>query len=207
MRSQIHRDAAPQTVKRSSSDDFTFVDSVDLSRFSSRAHEWRGEASLSIGRYPCDGSPVRRPPPTVDGSTLWLSLPLLLTYVSAGAVILSVPKDAPNIHTAVALARDGDIIELADGVYVDSGNRNVEFGGKLLTIRSANGPANCVIDRQFLGRAFRAIATEPLRATLEGLTITHGFASGTNQRGGAIEFAAGRISTGSAAAWLPSCLA
>ncbi|MCA9284605.1 MAG: hypothetical protein KDA22_05300 [Phycisphaerales bacterium] len=119
---------------------------------------------------------------------------LLLTFapaleVAAGTIV--VPDDAPSIQAAVTLASDGDVIELAAGVYTGPGNRNVELQGKLLTIRSVAGAATCTIDCQYLGRAFRAIAGEPMGTTLEGLTITHGHVGGTNQQAGAVEVAEG----------------
>ena len=39
----------------------------------------------------------------------------------------------------------GDEVEVADGMYTGVGNRDLDFGGKLITVRSANGPDNCII--------------------------------------------------------------
>jgi hypothetical protein len=63
--------------------------------------------------------------------------------------------DFPDIQSAVAGAADGDEILLDDGVFSGSGNTNVSFLGKAITIRSASGNAStCSIDPRFSARAF-----------------------------------------------------
>ncbi|RLG23089.1 hypothetical protein DRN85_10025, partial [Methanosarcinales archaeon] len=42
--------------------------------------------------------------------------------------------------------RPGDIVVAANGVYTGQGNRDLDFHGKLITVRSEFGPANCTID-------------------------------------------------------------
>lgn len=55
--------------------------------------------------------------------------------------------DFPTIQEAIDAAEESDIIELVDGVYVGTGNRDVDFRGKSLTLRSQSGdPEACVID-------------------------------------------------------------
>ena len=55
--------------------------------------------------------------------------------------------DFPTIQAAISGAMNGDVIELADGIYVGAGNRDVDFMGKAVTVRSeAGNPDLCIID-------------------------------------------------------------
>ncbi len=57
--------------------------------------------------------------------------------------------DFATIQDAIDGANIGDVIELADGVFVGAGNRNISYNGKAITIRSQSGePETCVIDVQ-----------------------------------------------------------
>ncbi len=90
-----------------------------------------------------------------------------------------------TIQAALAAARHYDTILVADGTYKGAGNKNLDFGGKLVTLRSENGPDTCVIDCEGSGRGFYFHNGEGADAVLEGLTITNGYVSGAD-RGGAI---------------------
>ena len=68
---------------------------------------------------------------------------------------------------------DGDTVLVLDGEYTGVGNYNLDFGGRLITVRSANGAASCVIDCQGLGRGFYFHNDETAAAVVEGLTITN----------------------------------
>ncbi|HVP11760.1 MAG TPA: M28 family peptidase, partial [Phycisphaerae bacterium] len=63
-------------------------------------------------------------------------------------------------------------IIVADGVYTGTGNKDLDFGGKPVTVRSASGAANCVIDCQGAGRGFYFHSQESLAARVDGFTIT-----------------------------------
>jgi hypothetical protein len=87
--------------------------------------------------------------------------------------------DFQTIQEAINAAQDGDVIELCDGVYAGDGNRDVEFLGKAITVRSQSGdPQNCVVDCGSLGRGFRFIAGEGPGSVLEAITIVGGLARG-----------------------------
>ncbi len=45
-----------------------------------------------------------------------------------------------TIQGAIDLASDGDTIIIGDGIYTGTGNRDIDFDGKSVTIRSENGP-------------------------------------------------------------------
>ncbi len=92
-----------------------------------------------------------------------------------------------NIQTAIDHAVDTDEVVVADGTYTGPGNRDLDFGGKLITVRSANGPANCIIDSQGSEgdshRGFYFHSGETAQAVVKGFTITNG--AGTFQYDGA----------------------
>ncbi len=87
--------------------------------------------------------------------------------------------DFPNIQAAVDSVVTGDVIELADGVFRGRGNRDIDYLGKNVTIRSRSGdPLRCIIDCQGSEmrphRGFNFRSREEGTAILEGVTITNG---------------------------------
>ena len=94
---------------------------------------------------------------------------------STRADTLYVPGEYTTIQAAIDAAVNGDTVELADGTYTGSGNRDLDFGGRLITVRSANGPENCIIDCEDDGRGFYFHSGETADATVEGFTISNGF--------------------------------
>ncbi|MBN2210059.1 MAG: right-handed parallel beta-helix repeat-containing protein [Sedimentisphaerales bacterium] len=96
--------------------------------------------------------------------------------------------DYPTIQAAITAASNNDIIELTDGTFSGSGNYNIDFLGKAITVRSQSGNAeDCIIDCQELGRGFLFITDEDATSVLEGVTITHGIATGgVNGYGGGV---------------------
>ncbi len=77
-------------------------------------------------------------------------LTMLLPTV-AGAAVYRVNTDGSgdfeSIGEALATAISSDVIELSDGTFSGTANRNLEFSGKAITLRSASGnPQACVID-------------------------------------------------------------
>jgi hypothetical protein len=86
----------------------------------------------------------------------------------------------PTIQEAISASVDGDVIELADGTYTGTGNRDVYFFGKAVTVRSESGnPVSCIIDCQgAVGdyhRAFNFLNNEQSQSVLQNLTITGGY--------------------------------
>ncbi len=105
---------------------------------------------------------------------------------SAGATTYVVKADGsgafPTIQDAVTASADGDTIELADGTFVGDGNRDIDFLGRAVTLRSQSGDAGaCVIDcggsESDPHKAFFLDSGEGQNAVLEGLTITHAYGS------------------------------
>ena len=87
-----------------------------------------------------------------------------------------------TIQAGVDSAGPGDVVVVADGRYSGPGNRDIRISDVSITVRSANGAANCIIDCENLGRGFilDQIAGEPV--VVEGFTIMRG----VGRRGGGI---------------------
>ncbi len=120
---------------------------------------------------------------------------LWVAGVCGGAVIRVAADgsgDYPTIQAAIDAAVNGDEIILGDGRYIGLGNREMDFLGKALKLRSENGAANCVIDCQAHytnpRRALTFQSGEDANSVLEGLTFEDGYAFRENgYKGGAIK--------------------
>jgi hypothetical protein len=87
------------------------------------------------------------------------------------------PFDA--IQEAINAAWNGDTVIVLGGIYYGTGNRDIDFYGKAITVRSENGTENCIIDCQGTvseqHRAFNFHNGEGANSVLQGLTITNGY--------------------------------
>ena len=103
---------------------------------------------------------------------------ILVVILSTSAVVfadtISVPGDYPTIQAGIDAAAPGDTVMVADGVYTRYGNRNIEFNGKAVLLRSANGPENCVIDCEMGGIGFYFMSGEGPATEVRGFTIRNG---------------------------------
>jgi len=107
---------------------------------------------------------------------------LSTTFSSSEARTIYVDDDGPadfnTIQAAINDANDGDTIIVADGTYTGDGNRDIDFLGKAITLRSENGPQNCIIDCQGSSsnphRGFTFHSGEGPNSVLAGFTITNG---------------------------------
>jgi hypothetical protein len=88
--------------------------------------------------------------------------------------------DYPTIQGAILAAEEGDTIWLADGTFMGEGNRNIDFLGKAITVRSQSGyPEDCIIDPEGTYgqpglRAFDFQANEGPESIVRDITIMHG---------------------------------
>ncbi len=95
--------------------------------------------------------------------------------------------DFPTIQAAIDAVTDGDVIELTDGTFTGNGNRDIDYLGRAITVRSQSGnPELCVIDCQGSEtaprRAFHFHSWEAEGSILEGVTIRNGH----REKGGGI---------------------
>jgi hypothetical protein len=112
-----------------------------------------------------------------------VALLLFLTAMPAGAAVLVVRPDGtgdyPTIQPAIGATVAGDIVELTDGTFAGDGNRDLDFLGKAIVVRSASGdPATCILDCGGSAiephRAFHFHNGETAAAEVTGLTLTGG---------------------------------
>jgi len=113
---------------------------------------------------------------------------LLLTLASAvtGRTIYvddDGPADFNNIQAAIDNSDDGDIVITKPGRYTGPGNCDIDFKGRAITVRSQNGPENCIIDCQKTGRGFFFHSGEDANSIIDGFTITNSWWSGISCRG------------------------
>ena len=128
-----------------------------------------------------------------------IRLAILITLLAAGttaARIVTVDNDGPadfnNVQTAINEAMNGDTVEIQPGTYTGNGNRDIDFLGKAITVRSADPTdgdvvAETVIDCQGTAddehRGFYFHSGEDSDSVLSGITVINGYA----YRGGGIE--------------------
>jgi hypothetical protein len=109
-------------------------------------------------------------------SIVGLVIVLFGTTTSFGKTI-HVPSDSSTIQGGINGAVDGDTVLVADGIYTGLGNKNVDFKGKAITVRSENGPDTTVIDCGGEGRGFFFHRGEDEDSRVCGFTIRHGLVS------------------------------
>lgn len=51
-----------------------------------------------------------------------------------------------TIQAGIDVASSGDEVIVADAVYSGTGNNNIRYYGKAITVRSSGGPENCIVD-------------------------------------------------------------
>ncbi len=89
-----------------------------------------------------------------------------------------VPSQYATIQAGIDAAQTGDTVLVADGTYTGTGNRQLTFRGKAITVRSAsNNPAGCILDIQGL-RGVLFNSRETSASVLSGFTIKNGGGSG-----------------------------
>ncbi|MBU1947093.1 MAG: right-handed parallel beta-helix repeat-containing protein, partial [Candidatus Eisenbacteria bacterium] len=117
--------------------------------------------------------------------------------VSCGPMVYSVEAggggDYATIQAAIDAAVWGGIVELGDGTYTGDGNRDLDFYGKRLTVRSASdNPNACIIDCEgsygSSHRGFQFQMYEDSTSVIRGVTISNGY---TLSAGGAIRCTGG----------------
>ena len=101
---------------------------------------------------------------------------------------IHVPDDFATIQDAIDNASDGDIIEVGPRTYTGDGNRDIDFRGKAITVRSSNGPDETTIDCTGSEghRGFYFRRNEGSDSVLRGFKIIGATAPGSDGIGGGI---------------------
>jgi hypothetical protein len=93
-----------------------------------------------------------------------------------------VPLQFPTIQSAINASYNGDTIIVLDGTYTGDGNRDIDFDGRAITLKSENGPESCIIHcegtEQYPRRGFYFHSGEYSQSVVEGFTITGGWQCG-----------------------------
>ena len=97
-----------------------------------------------------------------------------------------------TIQMGVDAASDGDAVLVAPGTYTGDGNRDISLFGRIITLRSTEGPDATTIDIEggptAIHRGFFLIHGESNETVIEGFTIKNGYligdTGGTGPAGG-----------------------
>ena len=89
------------------------------------------------------------------------------------AADLLVPAEYLTIQSAINAATTGDVVVVSDGIY----NELIRFNGKAITVRSAGGAANAIIDGGQLGTPVKFVGSESPASVLDGFTVRNGKAA------------------------------
>ena len=133
-------------------------------------------------------------------ATLTSAVVVFVALVAAPAsadthvVLANGSGDFPNVQAAIDAATGGDIIELGDGTFDGVGNRDIDFSGKAITIRSqSDDPSACVFElgatQSVPYRGFIFQSGEGASSVLRGVTVSNGYVyitSGEEEGGGGI---------------------
>jgi hypothetical protein len=120
-------------------------------------------------------------------TVLFLIVPAFVLH----AATIHVPSEQPTIQAGIDAAVSGDTVLVADGTYTGDGNRDIDFLGKAITVRSENGAEFCIIDCEATQddphRGFYFHTLEGPNSVLQGFTIRNGYAQPPINRGGGIK--------------------
>jgi parallel beta-helix repeat protein len=112
----------------------------------------------------------------VLSSLTLISLVLLAVFLPAESAsaqaVINVPGDSPTIQGAIDLAGPGDTVLVAPGTYFE----NLNFGGKAITVESAQGPEATIIDGNQAGSVVTFVSGEGPSSVLRGFTLQRGLA-------------------------------
>lgn len=129
----------------------------------------RGNSGWRLPRTAAESRPF--PGLGLGGLLFWCAC---LSAGGVGAETLRVPADYPSIQGAISAATRGDTVLVASGTYTGNSNKNLNFGGKDLVVRSEAGPDQTVIDCKGRGRGFLLHQGESPASLISGFTIRGG---------------------------------
>jgi hypothetical protein len=113
-----------------------------------------------------------------------MRLPAVLIFAQLAGGILSaatinVPAGQPTIQAGIDAAAPGDTVLVSDGLYTGDGNRDIDFGGKTVVLKSETGSDYTIIDCEGISgdphRGFFFHRGENNATIVEGFTIKNGY--------------------------------
>lgn len=126
----------------------------------------------------CDNCPYRFNPDQADSDGNGVGDVCEMTVGTS----IYVPASYPTLQAAIDSASDGDNVVVADGIYTGEGNKNLDFNGKTITVKSVSGKDYCIIDCEGEGRGFYFHNGESEGSIVSGFTIVN--ACGIGDLGG-----------------------
>jgi len=115
---------------------------------------------------------------------IYLAAAILLIEAQAGisntlTVGLSGSYGYSNIQSAISAAANGDTVLVYQGTYTGEGNRDIDFSGKAITVRSVGGAKSTIIDCGGTSgnphRGFKFHSGEQSGSQLSGFSIINGY--------------------------------
>ncbi len=121
----------------------------------------------------------------MKATVLILVMCISIPSVVLGEIYSVTPGSPGGIQGVIDQAIDGDTIILANGIFTGAENRNLDFGGKAITVKSQNDdPTLCIIDcegseapPENSRRGFFFHSGEGPSSVVKGITIYDGMAN------------------------------
>ena len=116
-------------------------------------------------------------------------LSVVAVFLTVNSAVLAinrlVPSEYSTIQAAIDDCNNGDMVIVEPNTYTGDGNRDIDFGGRAITVQSTNPEDPCVVAATIIDcngawldghRGFYFHNGEGANSVLAGLTIKNGFA-------------------------------
>ena len=108
-------------------------------------------------------------------SSIWAATWYVSTDGSDGNAGTNWATAKATIQAGIDVASSGDRVLVAPGRYVGTGNKNIEFRGRDLVVKSVAGADQTIIDCEGGGKGVWIHGGETRKAVLDGFTVTDGY--------------------------------
>lgn len=93
---------------------------------------------------------------------------------------IRVPANEATLQSALDKATEGQMVLVSAGTYSGPGNRDLNFKGKVIMLKSVSGPASTIIDCQDTGsvvhQGFYFSSSETYESVVDGFSIINAYA-------------------------------